>query len=224
MKHLILGTAGHIDHGKTALVRALTGIDCDTHKEEKRRGITINLGFAHLTLPSGDTMGIIDVPGHRDFIHTMVSGANGIDLAMLVVAADSGIMPQTREHVRIMELLGIEKGVIALTRIDLAAPDVVELCASEIDEFVKSTFLEQAPVVRVSAMTGEGLDALRAAIAAAAADTSERPAGEGFRMYIDRIFSIAGFGTVVTGSALGGTLTTGDTAYLLPSVREVRVP
>jgi selenocysteine-specific elongation factor len=223
MKHLILGTAGHVDHGKTALVKALTGIDCDTHKEEKRRGITINLGFAHLTLQSGDTIGIIDVPGHRDFIHTMVSGANGIDLALLVVAADGGVMPQTREHVRIMELLGIRTGVIALTRIDLTTPDVAELCAGEVADFVKGTFLEQAPVVRVSAVTGEGLDALRAALFTSAAGASERPAGEGFRMYIDRIFSVAGFGTVVTGSALSGALKTGEPAYLLPSGREVRV-
>jgi selenocysteine-specific elongation factor len=223
MKRLILGTAGHVDHGKTAIIKALTGIDCDTHKEEKRRGITINLGFAHLTLPNGDSIGIIDVPGHRDFIHTMVSGANGIDIAMLVVAADGGIMPQTREHLRIMELLGIQRGVIALTRIDLAAPDVAELCAGEVAEFIKGTFLEQAPVVRVSAVTGEGVDALRAAIAGVAAGVNERPADGGFRMYIDRIFSVAGFGTVVTGSALGGKLQTGDTAYLLPSGREVRV-
>jgi selenocysteine-specific elongation factor len=223
MRHLILGTAGHVDHGKTALVKALTGIDCDTHKEEKRRGITINLGFAHLTLQSGDTIGIIDVPGHRDFIHTMVSGANGIDLALLVVAADGGVMPQTREHVRIMELLGIRTGLIALTRIDLTTPDVAELCAGEVADFVKGTFLEHAPVVRVSAVTGEGLDALRAALFTAAAVASERPAGEGFRMYIDRIFSVAGFGTVVTGSALSGALKTGEPAYLLPSGREVRV-
>jgi selenocysteine-specific elongation factor len=223
MKHLILGTAGHVDHGKTALVKALTGIDCDTHKEEKRRGITINLGFAHLTLQSGDTIGIIDVPGHRDFVHTMVSGANGIDIALLVVASDGGVMPQTREHVRIMELLGIKTGIIALTRIDLTTPDVADLCAAEVAEFVSGTFLEQAPVVRVSAVTGVGLDALRAAITMAASAASERPAGEGFRMYIDRIFSVSGFGTVVTGSALGVTLKTGDRAYLLPSGRELRV-
>lgn len=223
MKHLILGTAGHIDHGKTALVKALTGIDCDTHKEEKRRGITINLGFAHLTLPNGDTIGIIDVPGHRDFIHTMVSGANGIDLALLVVAADGGIMPQTREHVRIMELLGIRTGIVALTRIDLTAPEVAELCAAEVADFVKGTFLEKAPVIKVSAKTGEGLDTLRAAIAAAASAAAERPLGEGFRMYIDRIFSVAGFGTVVTGSVLGGALKNGAVAYLLPLGREVRV-
>jgi selenocysteine-specific elongation factor len=223
MKHLILGTAGHVDHGKTALVKALTGIDCDTHKEEKRRGITINLGFAHLTLKSGDTIGIIDVPGHRDFVHTMVSGANGIDIALLAVAADGGVMPQTHEHVRIMELLGIKTGIIALTRIDLTAPDVADLCAGEVADFVAGTFLEQAPVVRVSAVTGVGLDALRAAITAAADAANGRMAGEGFRMYIDRIFSVSGFGTVVTGSALDGALKTGDRAYLLPSERELRV-
>ncbi|MBN1130016.1 MAG: selenocysteine-specific translation elongation factor [Chitinispirillaceae bacterium] len=223
MKHLILGTAGHVDHGKTALVKALTGVDCDTHTEEKRRGITINLGFAHLVLPCGDTIGIVDMPGHRDFIHTMVSGANGIDIALLVVAADSGIMPQTREHVRIMELLGLATGIVALTRIDLAAPGQAKRCAAELADFVKGTFLESAPVVRVSATTGEGIEALRAAIEAAAAATPERPRGEGFRLYIDRIFSVAGFGTVVTGSVLSGALKTGDRACLLPMGRELRV-
>ncbi|MBN2037791.1 MAG: selenocysteine-specific translation elongation factor [Chitinispirillaceae bacterium] len=223
MKHLILGTAGHVDHGKTALVKALTGIDCDTHKEEKQRGITINLGFAHIALASGDTIGIIDVPGHRDFIHTMVSGAMGIDLALLVIAADSGIMPQTREHVRIMDLLGIRTGVVALTRIDLAPPDVVALCAEETVEFVAGTFLEGCPIVQVSAVTGEGLAPLREALSAVAAAASERPVGALFRMYIDRIFTVSGFGTVVNGSVLGGSITAGSTAFLMPYGREVRI-
>jgi selenocysteine-specific elongation factor len=223
VKHLILGTAGHVDHGKTALIKALTGIDCDTHKEEKQRGITINLGFAHITLASGDTIGIIDVPGHRDFINTMVSGAMGIDLALLVVAADSGIMPQTREHVRIMDLLGIKTGAVALTRIDLAPPDVVALCAEETAEFMTGTFLEGCPIVNVSAETGEGLESLREALSAIAARVSERPAGKLFRLYIDRIFTVSGFGTVVTGSVLGGSLATGSTAFLMPHGREIRI-
>ena len=223
MKHLILGTAGHVDHGKTALVKALTGIDCDTHQEEKRRGITINLGFAHLPLPSGDTVGIIDVPGHRDFIHTMVGGASGIDIALLVVAADSGIMPQTREHLRIMEALGIKAGIIALTRIDLATPEMVECAREELQEFTSGTFLEKSPVVKVSSVTGSGIDKLKEAIAKVAAQVGDRPAREVFRMYIDRIFSVSGFGTVVTGSVLGGTLTAGASAWLMPTGRELRV-
>ena len=198
MKHIILGTAGHVDHGKTSLVKALTGIDCDTHKEEKRRGITINLGFTHFTLPDGNVIGIVDVPGHRDFIHTMVSGASGIDLALLVVAADGGVMPQTREHVRIMQLLGIQSGVIALTRIDLADPEMVSLAVEELGSFTRGTFLEGCPIVKVSAATGEGIDELKKTITEAVSAASDRRLGEGFRMYIDRIFSVAGFGTVVT--------------------------
>ena len=223
MKHLILGTAGHVDHGKTALVKALSGIDCDTHKEEKRRGITINLGFAHCALPSGETIGIIDVPGHRDFIHTMVSGASGIDIALLVVAADGGIMPQTREHVHIMQLLGIKAGIIALTRIDLVSPDIALLAEEEIKEFVSGTFLENSPFVKVSAVTGEGIEELRKTIDAAAARVAGRPQREVFRMYIDRVFTVSGFGCVVTGSVLGGTLRAGGSAFLMPSGRELRV-
>jgi selenocysteine-specific elongation factor len=223
MKHLILGTAGHVDHGKTALVKALTGIDCDTHREEKRRGITINLGFAHLPLPSGETVGIIDVPGHRDFINTMVGGASGIDIALLVVAADSGIMPQTREHLRIMEVLGIRTGIIALTRIDLATPDMTAFAEEELVELTKGTFLEKCPIVRVSAVTGSGIDDLKKTITDVARAVKDRPAREVFRMYIDRIFSVSGFGTVVTGSVLGGTLSAGANAWLMPVGRELRV-
>jgi len=223
MKHLILGTAGHVDHGKTALVKALTGIDCDTHKEEKRRGITINLGFAHLKLPDNTIIGIVDVPGHRDFVHTMVSGAAGIDIALLVVAADGGIMPQTREHVRIMHLLGIKTGIIALTRVDLADPGMISLAFEELTSFVRGSFLEGCPVVKVSAVTGEGIDTLKKTIADAVSKTIAKKRDEGFRMYIDRIFSIAGFGTVVTGSVQSGVLKTGAKAYLIPTERELRV-
>lgn len=223
MKHLILGTAGHVDHGKTALVKALTGIDCDTHEEEKRRGITINLGFAHLSLPTGDTVGIIDVPGHRDFIHTMVGGASGIDIALLVVAADGGIMPQTREHLRIMEVLGIKTGIVALTRADLASPATIEIAVMELEEFTSGTFLAECPVVAVSSVTGSGIGALKEAIATIAGRVADRPAHEVFRMYIDRIFSVSGFGTVVTGSVLGGTVATGASAWLMPTGREIRI-
>ena len=148
-RHLILGTAGHVDHGKTSLVKALTGIDCDTHKEEKRRGITMNLGFAHLTLPDGSTLGIVDVPGHADFIHTMVGGASGIDLVMLVIAADSGVMPQTREHLQIMQALGVTRGFVALTKVDLLDDEMRELMVLEVQEFIAGTFLENSPVVPV---------------------------------------------------------------------------
>jgi selenocysteine-specific elongation factor len=223
MKHLILGTAGHVDHGKTALVKALTGIDCDTHKEEKRRGITINLGFAHCALPSGDTIGIIDVPGHRDFVHTMVSGASGIDIALLVVAADGGIMPQTREHLQIMRLLGIRTGIVALTRIDLVTPERAAAAAFEAREFVKGSFLETSPIVKVSSITGEGIGELKEKIGEAAAVAIDRPQREIFRLYIDRIFTVSGFGCIVTGSALGGVLRTGAKACLLPGGEEVRV-
>ena len=222
MKHVIIGTAGHIDHGKTALVRALSGIECDTHKEEKRRGITINLGFAHLTLPGDETVGIVDVPGHRDFIHTMVAGACGIDIALLVVAADGGIMPQTREHIAIMSMLGISQGVIALTRTDLVDSDMIDLAREEIVSFVKGTFLEGCEVIPVSSKTGEGVDSLRNHLAGLVASVS-RNAGTLFRMYIDRIFSVSGFGTVVTGSVLGGKAVTGEMLHLLPGSKQVRI-
>jgi selenocysteine-specific elongation factor len=223
MKHLIMGTAGHIDHGKTALVKALTGIDCDTHKEEKRRGITINLGFAHLALDGNETVGIVDVPGHRDFVHTMVSGASGIDFALLVIAADAGVMPQTREHVHIMELLGIKTGIVALTKIDLIDPSAIAGVRDRIRAFTQGTFLESCPLVNVSPVTSEGVDELKRTIARTALETPQRPGGGVFRMYIDRVFSVSGFGTVVTGSVTSGKLHVDDTAYLLPGSRPLRV-
>jgi selenocysteine-specific elongation factor len=223
MKHLIMGTAGHIDHGKTALVKALTGIDCDTHKEEKRRGITINLGFAHLSLDNGDTVGIVDVPGHRDFVNTMVSGASGIDFALLAIAADEGVMPQTREHVQIMEILGIKKGIVALTKIDRVEAGKVAAVRDETAKFAEGTFLEGCPVVNVSSITGEGIEQLKRVIGRVAREVSERPSGSAFRMYIDRIFSVSGFGTVVTGSVISGTLPADDTVFLLPGAKRLRV-
>jgi len=218
-----MGTAGHVDHGKTALIKALTGIDCDTHREEKARGITINLGFAHLELPGGLGLGIVDVPGHRNFVHTMVGGATGIDLALLVVAADSGVMPQTLEHLQIMEVLGIRDGLVALTKIDLADPDIVDMAEREARELIDGTFLQGAEIVHVSAVTGEGLAPLKDAIAAVASKLEDRPAGQVFRLFPDRIFTVSGFGTVVTGSVLGGSLHKGDTAYLLPGGAKLRV-
>ena len=223
MKHLIMGTAGHVDHGKTALIKALTGIDCDTHKEEKTRGITINLGFAHLDLPTGDSLGIVDVPGHRDFVHTMVGGAAGMDLGLLVVAADSGVMPQTREHLQIMDVLGIRDGLVAVTKIDLIEPEITDIAEEEIRELARGTFLQDCPVVRVSSVTGEGLDLLKSSIGKVASRLEDRPAGEVFRLFPDRIFTVSGFGTIVTGSVVGGALRTGDTACLLPGAKKLRV-
>ncbi|MBD3241631.1 MAG: selenocysteine-specific translation elongation factor [Chitinivibrionales bacterium] len=222
-KHLILGTAGHIDHGKTALVKALTGIECDTHKEEKQRGITIHLGFAHLTLSSGEPVGIVDVPGHAAFVRTMVSGASGIDFCLLVVAADEGVMPQTREHLQILDILGVRAGLIAITKTDLVDSDVAEMAVLEVSELTKGTLLDGSPVVPVSAKSGEGLDRLRAEIETVARSVAQRPLGEVFRLYVDRSFAVKGFGTVVTGSVLGGSLHQGDTAYLLPGGDEARV-
>jgi selenocysteine-specific elongation factor len=220
MKHLIMGTAGHVDHGKTSLVKALTGIDCDTTKQEKQRGLTINLGFAHLPLSSGDTLGIIDVPGHRDFIHTMVGGASGIDLALLVVAADCGVMPQTREHLQIMEVLGIHGGLVAMTRVDLAPPDLVAIAEEEIRDFLCGSFLDGCPVVRVSSVTGEGIEDLKRAITETASRHENRQDEGVFRLFVDRIFTVSGFGTVVAGSVTSGKLRVGDAAYLLPGAKK----
>ena len=216
MKHLILGTAGHIDHGKTTLVKALTGIDCDTHKEEKKRGITINLGFSFLNLPGGESLGIVDVPGHKDFINTMVGGACGIDLVMLVIAADSGIMPQTREHMNIINSLGIRHGVVALTKADLVDEELVELARMEIREFLEDSAFPEAPVIPVSATRGQGLEDLKAAIESVLPEVEERSSEGAFRLYIDRIFTKKGFGSVVTGSVMSGNLKAETEVYLLP--------
>jgi selenocysteine-specific elongation factor len=215
-KHLIIGTAGHIDHGKTSLVKMLTGIDCDTHKEEKQRGITINLGFAWIELPGGLTAGIIDVPGHKDFISTMIGGASGIDMVLLVIAADSGIMPQTREHLQIVISLGITKGIIALTRADLADEELLQMAEAEITEMLEDTPLKGSPIVPVSSVTGRGKDAMLKALGEVAAEIPSRDPGLMFRMYIDRIFSVKGFGSVVTGTVINGKLAVGDEVHLLP--------
>ena len=224
MRHLIIGTAGHVDHGKTALIKALTQIDCDTHKEEKERGITINLGFAHTSLPSGETIGIVDVPGHKDFIKTMVAGAFGVDIALLVVAANSGIMPQTVEHLQIIELLGINNGIVVITKKDLADDEMLELAQLEVDEFLQGSILENAPIVSVSSTTGEGIDKLISEISNLIPKLKNKTNTELFRMYVDRVFNIVGVGFVVTGSVLGGRIETGKNLYLLPGkVKNLRV-
>ncbi|MBM3437113.1 MAG: selenocysteine-specific translation elongation factor, partial [Bacteroidetes bacterium] len=216
MKHLIIGTAGHVDHGKTALIKALTGIDCDTHKEEKERGITINLGFSHLTLPTGESFGIVDVPGHKDFIKTMVAGAYGIDLVLLVIAADSGIMPQTAEHLKIIEMLGVKHGIVVLNKVDLVDDEMLELAQLETEEFLEGTCLEGTPVVPVSSLRGDGLDNLVNKITEIIPRVQEREKKDHFRMYIDRIFNVKGIGYVVTGSVLEGEIENGKEIYLLP--------
>lgn len=216
MKHLILGTAGHIDHGKTTLVKALTGIDTDRLKEEKARGITIELGFAHLSLPGGYQFGVVDVPGHEKFVRAMVAGVAGMDLVMLVIAADEGIMPQTREHLDILRLLGVHTGLVALTKCDMVERDWLPLVQEEVREFVAGTFLEQAPIVPVSSKTGEGLDQLKDELRQLAEGASEKKRDGHFRLPVDRVFTVAGFGTVVTGTLLAGEIRVGDELELLP--------
>jgi selenocysteine-specific elongation factor len=206
VKRFLIGTAGHIDHGKTALVKALTGIDADRLPEEKRRGITIDLGFAHAEW-EGVRVSFVDVPGHEKFVRNMLAGAGGIEAVLLVVAADESVMPQTREHFEIVRMLGISAGVVAVTKIDRVAPELVEVTVSDVRDLLQGSPLERAPVIAVSSRTGEGLEALRAALIAAA---GARPDAEResriARLPIDRAFVIAGFGPVVTGSLVSGTI------------------
>jgi selenocysteine-specific elongation factor len=220
---MILGTAGHIDHGKTALVRVLTGVDTDRLPEEKRRGITIELGFAPLSLDGVGTVGVVDVPGHEAFVRTMLAGATGIDLALLVVAADEGVMPQTREHLAILELLGVRAGVVALTKADLADAEWLELVVGEVRTLLAGSRLAGAELVPVSSLTGEGIDALRAALRAAAAAVPPRDSDDLFRMPVDRAFTMKGAGTVVTGTVWSGSLSRDASLMLLPAGRLVRV-
>jgi selenocysteine-specific elongation factor len=217
MKHLILGTAGHIDHGKTSLVRALTGIDTDRLKEEKARGITIELGFAHLELGDGIQFGIVDVPGHERFVRAMVAGVGGMDLVMLVIAADEGIMPQTREHLEICQLLGVKKGLVALTKRDMVDPDWLELVTEEVRDYLSDSFLAESPIIPVSSRTGEGIEELKKTLIALAAEVEEKKHDGPFRLPVDRVFTITGFGTVVTGTLLSGEMSVGDEVEILPA-------
>ena len=220
----VIGTAGHVDHGKSMLVKALTGIDPDRLKEEKERQMTIDLGFAWLTLPSGEQVGIVDVPGHKDFIENMLAGVGGIDAALLVVAADEGVMPQTREHLAILDLLGVKSGLVALTKVDLVDdPEWLELVEAEVEELLEGTTLAGAPIVPVSAKTGQGLPELVAELDALLQRTPPRRDLGRPRLAIDRVFSITGFGTVVTGTLVDGAFELGQEVEILPQGIKARI-
>ena len=223
MRHIIVGTAGHIDHGKTALVKALTGADTDRLAEEKRRGISIDLGFAHLDVTPDLRLGFIDVPGHERFVKNMLAGASGIDLVLMVIAAGESIMPQTREHFEICRLLGLRRGVIAITKSDIADADTLELTRMEVEEFVAGSFLEDAPMIAVSAITGAGITELRNALSTVATNTSIKDASNFFRLPIDRSFSMRGHGSVVTGTLIAGVLKIEDEVELSPVNKRARV-
>jgi selenocysteine-specific elongation factor len=223
MKHLILGTAGHIDHGKTSLVKALTGTDTDRLKEEKARGITIELGFAHLELPGDLRFGIVDVPGHERFVRTMVAGVGGMDLVLLVIAADEGIMPQTREHLEICQLLGVKRGMVVLTKKDMVEPDWLDLVTEEVREYLAESFLADAPIIAVSSRTGEGIDKLKDELTRIAGEIEQKGVDSPFRLPVDRVFTVTGFGTVVTGTLLSGGISVGEEVEILPSGIACRV-
>lgn len=223
MKHIIIGTAGHVDHGKTALIKALTGTDTDRLKEEKARGISIDLGFAALHLSEDITAGIVDVPGHERFLKNMLAGTGGIDMVMLVIAADEGVMPQTREHLAMLGLYGVRHGVVALNKADKVEDDWLELVEDDVRGLLADTFLAQAPLCRVSAITGAGLSELRQTLLAVAGKVPARDTQAPFRLWIDRAFTVKGHGTVVTGSALSGTVAVGDTLKVYPGGATVKV-
>ncbi len=223
MKRVILGTAGHIDHGKTSLVKALTGVDTDRLKEEKERGITIELGFTFLDLPSGIRMGIVDVPGHERFVKHMVAGAWGVDLIALVIAADEGVMPQTREHLDICTLLKVKKGLVVLTKVDMVDGELLDLVQEEVIDSIKGTFLEGAPILKVSSTTMEGIPELIRALDDLAQKVEARSSEGLFRLPIDRVFTMKGFGTVVTGTVASGHVSVGEVLVILPSKKEGKV-
>ena len=216
MKKIILGTAGHIDHGKTSLIKAVTGTNTDRLKEEQKRGITIELGFASLDLPSGRHLGIIDVPGHEKFVKNMVAGATGIDIVTMVIAADEGVMPQTREHMEICALLGVKHGMVALTKIDMVDEEWLEMVSEDIREFTVGTFLEEAPIVPVSSTTGQGLGDFIKALDTLSEVVPERSSSGLFRLPVDRVFTMKGFGTVITGTLISGRIGVGETIMIYP--------
>jgi len=221
-KHIIVGTAGHIDHGKTALVKALTGIDADRLKEEKQRGITIDIGFADLAIDDF-SFGFVDVPGHERFVKNMLAGAHGLDLVMLVVAADESVMPQTREHFDICRLLRVKSGLVALTKSDMVDEELLELARAEVEDFVRGSFLEGAPIIAVSSRTGEGIEQMKAALVQLATSVEPKTIAAVTRLPVDRAFSIKGFGTVVTGTLISGQLAAGDQVEVLPAGIQTRV-
>src|SRR5580658_3467847 len=239
MKSIIVGTAGHIDHGKTALVKALTGIDADRLEEEKRRGITIDLGFAHMDLPAGADetggnetardetlrLGFVDVPGHERFVRNMLAGVGGIDLVLLVIAADESIKPQTREHFDILQLLGVQRGITVLTKTDAVDREMLDVVRLEVEEFLRGTFLEppRSPLVPVSSLTGAGLDDLKRAMIATAVEVQPRDSRALARLPIDRVFTMKGFGTVVTGTLVAGTIRREEELEVFPRGQRVRV-
>ena len=223
MNHVIIGTAGHVDHGKTLLIKALTGIETDRLQEEKKRGITIELGFAHLDWEDGTQAGIVDVPGHEKFIKNMLAGAGGIDLAMLIVAADDGFMPQTLEHLDILTLLGIKDGCVVITKSDVVDPEWLEMMKEEIVGRTEGTFLEGKPVFCVSAYTGQGIPELKQALHDMVQRASVKNLRVPFRLPVDRVFSVDGFGTVVTGTLIEGSMHEGDLAEMIPSGAATRI-
>ena len=219
----VIGTAGHVDHGKSTLIHALTSIDPDRLREEKERGMTIDLGFAWLQLPSGEEIGIVDVPGHERFIKNMLAGVGGIDLALLIIAADEGVMPQTREHLDILDLLRVTRGIVVITKSDLVEPDFLELVREEVSETLAPTTLSGAPVIAVSSQTGDGLPELIELLDAQLQNTPQRPDRGRARLPIDRAFAISGFGTVVTGTLIDGSISVGSELEIVPGRRNVRV-
>lgn len=224
MKHIIIGTAGHIDHGKTTLIKALTGRNTDRWEEEQRRGITIDLGFTYFDLPNGNRAGIIDVPGHEKFINNMVAGVVGMDMVLLVVAADEGIMPQTREHMDILAMLGVQKSILVLNKCDLVDEEWLELVEEEIKEELEGTFLEKAPVVKVSAATGEGIPELISTVERLTEEeVEEKDIHTIPRLPVDRVFSLSGFGTIVTGTLVSGTISKEDTLEMFPNGQECKI-
>ncbi len=223
MKQIILGTAGHIDHGKTSLIKAISGIDTDRLKEEKQRGITIELGFAAIDLPSKIHIGVVDVPGHEKFVKNMVAGASGIDVVVMIIAADEGVMPQTREHLEICHLLGVEYGFVALTKIDMVDEEWLELVMEEVKEFTQGTFLDNSPIVPVSAISGEGINRFVQTLDEYCRQIPERESNSLFRLPADRVFTIKGFGTVITGTLISGKIGTGEPVMIYPSGIKTKV-
>lgn len=223
MKNIIIGTAGHIDHGKTTLVKALTGRETDTLKEEKKRGISINLGFTFLDLPNGNRVGIVDVPGHEKFIKNMMAGATGIDLVLFIIAADEGVMPQSREHLDILSYMNVHRGIIVVTKCDMVEDEYLELIEEELKEFSKDTFLQDAPIIKVDSISGRGIDELRDVIAKESEKVEEKKTDTPFRMNIDRAFPVKGIGIVVTGTLMEGKISKGEDILIYPTERVCKV-